>query len=238
MLLGYQSVSHGIGSVSMWFVFTLLLIKILYVYVRDMRVHGIIALLSLCGAYALKDWHAMWSVQNVLVSLPFFYVGILSKQYLGTWINATCARIHSMRNESLSFKSLVCAYSVFATFILYILSSCNGFVQMYAGCFGNSIFLFLFNAMIGISLMFVLCSLLIDYKPSWLCTISTGSILILAYQNIAIKAYGGIFLINALKAYKNNDLITFIAAFTIMIAFVPIIRWAQRHVPIIMGGRK
>lgn len=238
MLLGYQSVSHGIGSVNMWFVYTLLLIKILYVYIRDMRIHGVIVLLSLCGAYALKDCHACWSVQNVLVSLPFFYVGMLSKNQIGDWINSSCDRLHNLRDESMAFKLLVCTFSVVATVILYLLSSCNGFVQMYDGGFGNNIFLFVLNAIVGISLMLVLCSLLIGYKPSWLLTISTGSILILAYQNIAIKAYGGIFLIGTIKEYKNNDLFTVIAAMIIMIAFVPLIRLAQKHVPIVMGGRK
>lgn len=238
MLLGYQSVSHGIGSVNMWFVYTLLLIKILYVYIRDMRIHGVIVLLSLCGAYALKDCHACWSVQNVLVSLPFFYLGMLSKTQIGDWINATCNRFHNLRYENQTFKFLVCTYCVVATIVLYMLSSCNGFVQKYEGGFGNSIFLFVLNAIMGISLMFVLCSLLIGYKPSWLLTISTGSILILAYQNIAIKAYGGVFLIGAIKEYKNNDLITFIVALIIMNAFVPLIRLAQKHVPILMGGRK
>lgn len=238
MLLGYQSVSHGIGAVAMWFVYTLMLIKLLYAVVNNIKIHGLVAILALVGAYYLRDCHASWAVQNVLVSLPFFYLGLVCRKHWGTKVNEMSIRIQNVKGENMQFKIGMVALCLALLAILVVLSAYNGFVQLYNGGFGENIFVFLLNAIIGILLMFIMSSRLSAYRPLWLHTISTGSILILAYQYIPIKAYGGIFIQPVLKAYKNNNILTFIAAILIMVAFVPLIRWAQKHVPILMGGRK
>lgn len=103
---------------------------------------------------------------NVMLSFPFFYIGMLLKAYKAT-IN---------KKEQSSIYFLVFSFAVIITLLCSIY---NGNVWVYMNDYGNSYLLYLIGGLSGTTLIFIICKWLDKVKLSIVSTISTGSIIIL-----------------------------------------------------------
>ena len=232
MAAGFQSCPHGIGAVAMWFVYTLLIIKILFMVLHDCRWLGVLSVLCILGAFICREHHLAWSVQNVLLALPFYYVGWMLANKKG-FEDFTSMLIAFSHHHSIWTIILV----VVGLFACYVMGKTNGIAKMYSCNYGNSIILFYVGGFLGSFLIYIVSLLLNEIVLPWVKTISVGSIVILGYQFVPIKLYGFFMTIKQFTPYKYNDLLTLLVSILIMWSFVCIIRIIQRTFPILMGGR-
>lgn len=235
MLAGFQSCPNGIGAVAMWFVYTLLIIKVIFGLVKDWRILGVFSILCLIGTYLCHNHSLYWSVQNILISFPFYYVGWLYANYN----RPLFLRLTASIKECIFDHTIIAVLFVILGFvILYVIGEVNGFARMYACDYGNHFGLFVIGGLLGSFIIYVISIRLENYYPSWVKTISIGCIVILAYQFIPIKVYGGLMLFKMIHPFKNNDILTLIVALLIMWMSVVAIKYVQRYCPLILGGRR
>lgn len=234
MLAGFQNCPHGIGAVAMWFIYSLLIIKIVFT-LNDWRLLGLISLLCVVGAILCHNHSLSWSVQNVLLALPFYYLGWLLSVNKNKAFKIITFNIKSFAKNNFI---AICGLVILLSIILFFISNINGFARMYACDYGYNIGLFFCGGVLGSVIIYLVSLLLDDVYSRWVRIISVGSIVILAYQFIPIKLYGAVILFNGLVPYKNNDILTFIVSLVITCCFVYVIKLVQRFMPVIMGGRK
>lgn len=174
-----------------------------------------------------------FSFCNVFIAYPFFLVGYILSEYCYDKVIVLSSFLER-KYRCLSFLGGVAFLS-----LLYVFSPMNGIVYMIYGGFGNQIQRFLLYSFIGIIGVYLLAVVFSRHKcTKWGKTISSGSILILAFQGYFIERIvprleiltGGK---NALYEY-GSVMISII----IMLLFVPIIKWFQRYIPIVLGKRK
>lgn len=219
----------------MWFVYTLLVIKIVFWVVKDWRCLGIVTGLCIMGAIMCQGHSLMWSVQNVLLALPFYYVG---------WLLANNGK-HCFENLTAQIKDFshkhdvgIWLFFIVGMVTLFVIGEHNGFAKMYACNYGNNILLFFLGGLLGSALVYIASLCLDDVVFPWVKIISIGSIVILGYQFVPIKVYGLAMQIGALAPYKNNDILTMVLSVVIMWIFIFIIKFVERHFPVILGGRR
>ena len=232
---GFQSCPHGIGSSAMWFVYTLLIIKIVFYVIDDWRWLGVIAVLCLCGTMFSKGHPLVWSVQNVLISFPFFYLGWLLANKEEAWFNKIT---NGIKLNTEQFRIVTIMLVVLGLFVVYRIGEHNGLAKMYECQFGNSLGLFLTGGVLGTVVVYLISLSLDSLTFPWVKTLSVGSIVILGYQYYPIKVYGLVMMIDKLAPYKHNGFLTLVYSFLVMWLFVFVIKVVQRHFPIILGGRK
>lgn len=235
MAAGFQSCPHGIGAVAMWFVYTLLIIKIVFRVIKDWRWLGILSVLCVVGSIMCHGHSLYWSVQNALLALPFYYLGwIISNRYSSYFHILT----ESLKSKTQANTILTLLFVILGFTIVYIIGNNNGFVRVYMCDYGQNIDLFFTGSILGALLLYLISIRLDNIVFPCVKVISVGNIVILSYQFIPIKIYGGIMLIPSLAPYKNNDYLTLIVSFFIMWMFTYVIKYVERYAPIILGGRK
>ena len=128
---------------------------------------------------------------------------------------------------------------VLALFILYIISPTNNVVYMIYGGFGNQFILCVLYSILGIlgvyflSVGFAHCI----YKK-WMQTIGMGSIIILAFQGYFIERIAPRLEILTMGKNALYEVGSIIFSIIIMLIFIPVIRFCQRYVPVVLGKRR
>ena len=235
MIVGFQSCPHGIGAVAMWFVYTLLIIKLIFWVVRDWRWLGIISVLCIVASMMCHGHSLSWSAQNVLLALPFYYIGWMGGNRYASHFDRLTEYLKKITQAN---TLLTLFFVIFFGGLVYIIGYYNGFVRMYMCDYGKNICLLYAGSIIGTLMLYIISIRLDNIFFSWVKTISVGNIVILAYQFIPIKFYGGIMLVPSFAPHKNNDYITLLVSFLIMWMFVYAIKTVSKYVPVILGGRK
>ncbi len=127
---GHGLSSGGIGN--MWFVYTLILCKIVLQYLpsRNDIYAVVISVVCLCAAFLLRYYQLEYynSFVNILLAWPFFALGNFLRQYKGT--------ISQMTNFENTFLLLIG--------VLLVTFSCkfNDIVLLYRCSYGGDLFLF------------------------------------------------------------------------------------------------
>lgn len=213
----------GVGM--LWFVYTLILLKIIFQFVGNrIGIHFLILLfLSIIGII-LNVYEPCYngeslikssnSILNVCVAEPFFIIGYWTKKY-----NIEKAFI-DIRTRMLSF--------ILCLLFVYTCTKLNGEVWMYETGYGHDFFLFLLGGLSGTYLVYFVSKCLDKYNFKNILIISKGTIVILAFHVYFIK-------ILIRRYFLNPSWLDLLFAFLMLFAFVPIIRIVECKIPIIMG---
>lgn len=232
ILLGFHSIHDIMGCGKLWFVYTLILLKIVFHFfgtTKKQRLWLLIIFTSGGIVYNLLGLDLFWAVTDTFLSMPFFLLGY-------TFRNSTLSTVLIDKIEKIPV-----IYSILLTVLLmgitFTISYLNGPAWMYRGMYGNNLFLFALSALSGISmLLFLSCQL--PQKPSAVCRyIGAGSIVVLAYHQDLNHPL--LKLVN--QADWNalaTDAATFVVSVLTILAFVPIIYVISRYFPFVIGGRK
>lgn len=240
-LIGDQDgIGCGFGCQALWFVYTLFLIKVVVNAVKD-RWHWqfVIIICCLVAAFFLKLYNIQLfsSYIDVLLSYPFFIMGFyIAKRKL---LNVELAQefIRYKRHKALCIVMLL--LSIIA---LFFIAHCNGQVRMYNADYGNNLILFILDGCIGTALLAVMSLLLGAWDMpkmlkrllgNMISTHSKGSIITLAWQIFFLLIAK-----NIIGENRHDDVISFLLALCIYLAFIPIIKFVNAYMPIISGYRR
>lgn len=212
-LIGAQS-----GVKELWYVYTLVLLKIVDHFVKEnVRVKTIIFVV--CLAWMIKKPLGTQyenAIENVFVAYPFFLIGGgLSKFRL---------KINDFRNIALLILGgLLCVC------IICYCGDYNGYVQMYRCMYGNSIILFLLGGIAGTAFIYAISKLVLAIVSISSTCIAKGTILILGLQMPIIH------LLSEYANYEGNIVEAFVLSLLILLFFIPLIKMAEKYFPIIIG---
>lgn len=175
ILGGFHSLNNAPGCSNLWFVYTLIIIKIVY-QLANKRVNFLLVLFCFLGAWVYNDvlhleWQ--WAMSNCLLAYPFFWLGnILAQRGL---IDSVCAFMTRRKG-----KSLLLVFFLFV--VTYWISNLNGQVKMYMNLYADNILLFVLAALLGCGAVLGLTFLLNEKKYKFAKVISSGTILILVFH--------------------------------------------------------
>lgn len=213
------------GCGSMWFVYSLIVIKILFYGCNDSRQRMIgLSVLGIIGALLFNHIIGKgfgWAVTNTMLAFAYYVLGHLSVNYLKREYNVSC--------WILSFGIVLLGS------VLFYLSNVNDAAYMYLGWYGNYIFLFYLCALLGIGMMYFIALLLNPIRKNWVRTIAEGSILILGFHEQLLPFMQYFNLSNQEGCFIN--LLKLIFSFIVLILFVPLIKVVKYYCPILMGWR-
>ena len=225
-LLFYGKLLIGIhGAVgTFWFVYTLIILKIVLQYTRAAYFHIVWFLLFLFLAFMVNnyDFDVMGkhpfktpcSIPNTFVSYPFFIIG----HFLRGWkTKLSCYQVNIY----------TFCWIVISLFIVFLCGHNHKYVYLYKCGYGDNFILFLIGGLSGSMFIFLISKLLEKIHWSMITDISIGTTLILGFH---------MHMIFIIRHYFNTASIAdFIFSIIIVLIFVPIIRFCKSYVPIIMG---
>lgn len=239
VLTGVHDYNGISGCNNLWFVYTLIIIKLLFPLIRKRPVLiAILAFASLvCGKfYADLDVDIAWAIPDVLLSFPFFALGYLLR-YAGRRNNMVSRGMHAFSSPTIGRSVFFPVWFIFTALLTFFLSSFNGEVHMFSAHYGNNIFLFLGASITGIIMIGSLSMWLNKVHWSGLRIISTGTIVILTFHREFVHPLSK--LIDKLDInILEQNLLIFVLSVAIVLVFIPIIMILERYVPILVGKRK
>ena len=155
---------------------------------------------------------------NVLVCMPMFLMGVFLKP-----LKTSLTNLHHY--------ALEVALLVVAVALIWFCGKYNGYVWMYLCGYGNYFPLYIIGGMAGTLLLYVL-SLWQSRLPyhSMVTTLSQGSILIIGLHIIIVRR-----LTELPNRLWGEDLLM---AIFILIGFIPLILFADRFFPLLLGYHK
>lgn len=218
---------NHIGLGCLWFVFTLMVLKIVRQYaVKSVWINLTFSIvLPICVVFlnSLRDigFDNPFIVKSnanafyaAMLAYPFFGFGLFIRRY----------------REFLSRKWSCWTYFILLLLSVGVVSYCNevnGTIRVYCNVYGNSILLFYMGGIAGTLLIYVISRFLDKYNPLWVRDISIGSILILGLH------YG--FVAKYVQFMGESNLYDYIVALALILIFVPIIRFIQKFCPLLIG---
>ena len=195
------------GFDNLWFVYTLILLKIIFQYCRSSVLFYAFAVVMLTVTFLLG------SGIRQRMSQPLGYdVENIARDYkhlLNVW----------------SQKGWLIFLAVIGFFFVLVCWSYNGNVALYACCYGGNMLLFLLGGVSG-SIMVFAISKLIGQTHQLVTIISRGTIIILGLHKL---------LINLIWAFFSASYLDLAFAAIIVIVFVPIIIMTEKYFPLMAG---
>lgn len=201
-----------------WYFYSLIVIRLIMQLLPEKRwVYALLFVLLSAGAMLVN--HIGLDVSNanvnVLVCMPFFLIGVFLKP-LKSVLNAPHRRLSEMLLFVAGVMGIVfCAHE-------------NGYVWMYLGSYGRFYLLYILGGLSGAVTLYVL-SLWFSKLPcrSTVTSLGNGTMLIIGLHIIIVR--------RLTELPDRLWLEDFIASLLIMLLFVPIIQFAERYFPILMG---
>ena len=208
-----------------WFIYTLIILKIIHQYIKNIGWRLFITIPFLLCSYFynhidLSILHPLLNnpnaIANIFVAYPFFVFGDFLQRYK--------KELNNNHNKRFIFTSFA-----ICVFIVYICGTHNDCVWMYKGGYGNNILLFLLGGIAGSVATFCIAKSS-SICPNAIITISTGTIIILGFNKHLIS----------LSQYLISvpQIIDYISALIILILFIPIIKVMEKRFPIILGKNR
>lgn len=231
VLGGFHSLNDAPGCSNLWFVYSLVIVKLLF-QVSSGKRDIALAMACLAGAVVYNDilhleWR--WAVSNCLLAYPFFIIGnsLRDKDILQRLV--TSARQYR-------YGAALAAALLIA--VTYIVGTQNGQAKLYMGQYANNIVLFAVGALTGSMAVFVLSALLDGVRLKITRVISSGTIVILVFHrellHPLLKEIGK----TDISSLLTVNTLVFVSAVIVVMAFYPIILLVKRFIPIVLGRRK
>lgn len=202
----------------MWFVYSLILLKLCYIAFPNKKglvVGASFLLLSLLYKNYPTEitWNAFLCVG---LAFPFFLLGLILRKF-------------QKQLDSFDNKMVLIAILIICMYIVHYCGRHNNYVFMFACNYGNNLFLFLTGGIAGITWSFCVSKLLC-FKSFVITKISVGSILIMGFHPHFITL--------GKMLYQESYLLDYAISLSIVILFVPIIMLAERYFPLILGRER
>lgn len=231
VLGGFHSLNDAPGCSNLWFVYSLVIVKLLF-QVSSGKRDIALAMACLAGAVVYNDilhleWR--WAVSNCLLAYPFFVIGnsLRDKDILQRLV--TSARQYR-------YGAALAAALLIA--VTYIVGTQNGQAKLYMGQYANNVGLFAVGALTGSMAVFVLSALLDGVRLKITRVISSGTIVILVFHrellHPLLKEIGK----TDISSLLTVNTLVFVSAVIVVMAFYPIILLVKRFIPIVLGRRK
>lgn len=227
VLGGFHSLNDAPGCSNLWFVYSLVIVKLLF-QVSSGKRDIALAMACLAGAVVYNDilhleWR--WAVSNCLLAYPFFVIGnsLRDKDILQRLV--TSARQYR-------YGAALAAALLIA--VTYIVGTQNGQAKLYMGQYANNIVLFAVGALTGSMAVFVLSALLDGVRLKITRVISSGTIVILVFHrellHPLLKEIGK----TDISSLLTVNTLVFVSAVIVVMAFYPIILLVKRFIPIVL----
>lgn len=238
ILIGTHSTDTALGCNTLWYVYTLLLLRVLscWIPVRKSIVIPLCAiLLALAWGYNhyfQTEIKSSWL--NLLVAAPCYFAG---------WIVGNTPNYHTKVENFIDEQKqwgwglkLACLLTTIA--VLFILSSWNGCAWMYEGGYGKSITMFLVCSALGTFLCLSIANFLSGKTtPAGVRLISIGTIAILCFHRDVIHPF--LKLVNGLELPQwATNTGSFLCSVLTLLIFIPIIWILSKYLPWILGKKK
>lgn len=216
---GYQSPAGGLGVC--WFIYTLVICKILQQFTsKNIIVHVTVLVVCIAGSiwYDVRDLHLYNAIVNTTLAYPMYVIG---------W------GIKLLKINNINDIKPVWSIMGFLVGVAIVIGVgwYNGAPWMFDATYGKNIVLFFIGGIAGTVAVFMVSFMLRNVKSKMVDTIAVGNILILGLHPIFIRAY------HLLPEAYQTVYMDYIAAFIILVAFIPIILLTERYFPVILGSR-
>lgn len=204
-----------------WYFYTLIVMRLIMQALPQKRWCFVLLFMALsAGAIVFKMQNIEISNANVnvLVCMPLFLIGVFLKPLR--------QRLNDMRNAALEMVLLL-----MAVFVIVLCGRYNGEVWMYLCGYGHSYILYIVGGVAGTVMLYVISLWLARLKGcSEVTTLSKGSIMIIGLHIIIVRR---------LTELPNRSCIEdFMFAALIFLAFVPLVRFAERYLPLLLGQKR
>lgn len=176
---GFHSFNGASGCGNLWFVYALIVMKIVFqLFIRGNRSMLIVCLLSLCGALAYNYFgvELAWGVADAMLAMPFFLLGYLGSSVLKAPFGSFIAGLNHVSTP------LRWCMVVVLMIYTYIVGLYNGEASMFMGQYGENIALFVSGAITGSLAILLISNILDKVRLSVVQVISVGSIVILEFH--------------------------------------------------------
>lgn len=236
ILLGYHSNSGNMGCGNLWFVYTLVLIKIIHQILAKNLISKLLILLSslICCYYynLLVANHEPWSFTNVFVALPFFEFGNIIRCDF-RYLEKTIETILNLKE-----KRPGAFYFILIAMILmsFIIANVNATPWLWKGEYGPNILLFVLGAIWGSMIIFILSLLLNRVSIKINTWISIGTMVILCFHIDICLSILSLLHYDTMVGWMSC-LVSGILSVFVLLLFIPIILLVSRYFPIILGNR-
>lgn len=209
------------GFDTLWFVYSLILLKIIFQYChsRVLFYSLIVVMLALAYMYNNFDLSAFPfylnepnAIINVCMAYPFFALGILVHDYkaiLNGW----------------NHKTMLVIMGVCGFLLVSICCYFNGSVGLYRCNYGGNMPLCLLGGIFG-TMMIWAFSKLLGHASKYVVIISRGTIIILGFHKI---------IIDLVRVFFPASYADVVFAIIIVILFLPVILWTERFFPLMAG---
>lgn len=220
LLLGNQEGLRWNCFFPMWFLVSIFIIRIICSFFNEKTYLWLMLVMVAVGywvwSFAPYDYD-YFQICTTAMCLPFFLFGTVLKRFDGF--------ILLNKIKPILRYALICILLV----LLYYLLRYNGFANIFRCVTGKNPLLYY---LAGISFSYLVLYLISKvFTKSWavVLTISSGTVLILGLHRIFIE--GLIF------SLPRNSYIAIATAFLVMLICYPLILFAQKYFPAIVGGR-
>lgn len=230
---GFHTFNGMTGCNNLWFVYSLILIKLLYQWASaDKRRLCFLTIVAVVFAiiYNVAQLEWTWAVTNTLLAWPFFLLGNVCSGNNSTHFNQLTQWLQQQS------RIMLIALAVLLAAATYFVGLHNGCAYLYQNRYGANLLLFIVGTFTGCGMMLVVAQLLdkIDWRGTRI--ISIGSIVILVFHRELLHPL--------LKIVGKQDfsllvenLAIFIIAVGVTLAFIPITLMLKKYFPIVLGTR-
>lgn len=233
VLGGFHNLHDASGCNNLWFVYSLIIIKILYqLFATDKARILVMSVAAVIGAIIYNelnlDW--MWSVTNVMLALPFFML----ENYFATYGKSRFDKFQTIIKENTAKTAL--PMLLISAAITLLVGKYNDTADMFQNQYGNNIVLFAIGAISGSAMILILSVMLDKFDWKIIRITSVGTIVTLVFHRELLHSM--------LKLIRKSDLdivmqniAMFLLSAAVLLAFVPIIMIVKRILPIVLGRR-
>lgn len=233
ILSGFHSFDGIEGCGNLWFVYTLILLKITYQLSFNNKTLLItLTFLSIIGTwiYNINGLSWKWAITNTMLAWPFFMMGNLCSNFWKHIFNKLIDRIKEMK---VLLKIIIVLCLIFVT---YFVGVYNGSAALYKGLYGNSLWLFFIGAITGCLIVLAISVFMDNKKSRCVETISIGTILILVFHRELLHPLLKL-INNANVDIITENILMFVSSAIVLLVFIPIIYLVKRFFPIVLGRR-
>ena len=228
------------GCGELWFVVTLFCLKIFsqYLYINRKRLFFLVVM-SILFAIGYRNMIGLTDLEyygigfgDSFVAFPFFAIGISL-----SWIKGKVSLWAEWLHGHFVF---LCMATLVVLILLFMLAEFNGVVYVVYGQYGSNIFAYIFLGSVGIVDVFFMSIIMAKLSriSQYAKTINVGSIMILGLHTLFVnKGKSMLKILFSENTYMYESSLA-VVSLLILITFVPMIKIAQKYIPLTIGNRK
>lgn len=233
VLGGFHTLNDAAGCSNLWFVYSLIIIKLVY-QTAGKKTNLLLCILCIAGAWMYNQYlniELRWAVADCMLAFPFFLLGRYISQ--NEYLKKTCSQLCHL---SWGGKWMLAGFTLFLFVATYFIGEQNGQAKMYMNLYGYSLIWFAIAAITGSAAVIGISFLMDKADCKFVRVISSGTIVILVFHRELLHPM--------LKwiSQQNFDAITSdalmaLSAVIVLAAFYPLILIVKRVFPIVLGRR-